>query len=375
MGAGQRDPAERVGFLRGGARPPVPLICQYIDQRKEEFGVEPICTVLTESGCKIAPSTYYAARSRPPSKRSISDAAVDERILALRDEPFNATLGSRKTWRLLNTRQEGPGVARCTVERRMRALGLTGAGPGRTVRATGPAEGDRAPGDLLRRDFTATGPNRRWVVDFTHVPTWSGFCYTAFVMDLFSRRIVGWATSSRMDTDFVLGALEQAIWQRKERGGADLEGLVHHCDRGSKSPVHRLHRTTRRRGHRGIGRSRGFLLRQRRRRGPGQVLQARARLARRPLEGPRRPRDRDRQMGELVQPHPTPPHQPRRPPTHNRRTPLQSQPHHHPTHHRITNPPQNPGLSRRVWSVCANGAGVVGVWAEDLLGRCIEHCR
>ena len=96
-------------------------------------------------------------------------------------------------------------------------------------------------------------------------------------------------------------------------------------------------------------------------------------------DGPWKDRDdpgnRDRQMGGLVQPHPPPPHQRRRPPTHNRRTPLQSQPHHHPTHHRITNPPQNPGLSRRVWSVCANGAGVVGVWAEDLLGRCIEHCR
>lgn len=232
--AGQRDPAERVGFLRGGARPPVPLICDYIDQRKEEFGVEPICTVLTESGCRIAPSTYYAARSRPPSKRSISDAALDERILALRAEPFNATLGSRKTWRLLNARQEGPGVARCTVERRMRALGLTGAGPGRTVRTTGPAKGNPVPDDLLRRDFTAARPNRRWVVDFTYVPTWSGFCYTAFVMDLFSRRIVGWATSSRMDTDFVLGALEQAIWQRKHRDGGDLEGLVHHSDHGSQ---------------------------------------------------------------------------------------------------------------------------------------------
>ena len=130
----------------------------------------------------------------------------------------------------------------------MRALGLSGAAPGRKPRATGPAEGDRAPGDLLRRDFTATGPNRRWVVDFTHVPTWSGFCYTAFVMDLFSRRIVGWATSSRMDTDNAGSALEQAIWQRKHRDGGDLEGLVHHSDHGSKSPVHRLQRTTRPRG-------------------------------------------------------------------------------------------------------------------------------
>ena len=125
-------------------------------------------------------------------------------------------------------------MARCTVERRMRALGLSGAAPGRKPRATGPAKGNPVPGDLLRRDFTATGPNRRWVVDFTHVPTWSGFCYTAFVMDLFSRRIVGWATSARMDTDFVLGALEQAIWTRKHRDGGDLEGLVHHSDHGSQ---------------------------------------------------------------------------------------------------------------------------------------------
>ena len=108
-------------------------------------GPRRVCTVLTESGCRIAPSTYYAARSRPPSKRSISDAALDERILALRAEPFNATLGSRKTWRLPGSRQEGPGVARCTVERRMRALGLTGAGPGRTVRTTGPAKGNPVP--------------------------------------------------------------------------------------------------------------------------------------------------------------------------------------------------------------------------------------
>ncbi|EFW08526.1 integrase catalytic subunit, partial [Actinomyces sp. oral taxon 178 str. F0338] len=159
---------------------------------------------------------------------------MDERILALRDEPFNATLGSRKTWRLLNAQDGRPPVARCTVERRMRALGLSGAAPGRKPRATGPAEGDRAPGDLLRRDFTATGPNRRWVVDFTHVPTRSGFCYTAFVMDLYARRIVGWATSARMDTDNAGSALEHAIWTRKERGGADLEGLVHHSDHGSQ---------------------------------------------------------------------------------------------------------------------------------------------
>ena len=229
----------------------------------------------------------------------------------------------------------------------MRALGLTGAGAGRTARTTGPAKGNPVPDDLLRRDFTAARPNRRWVVDFTYVPTWSGFCYTAFVMDLFSRRIVGWATSSRMDTDNALGALEQAIWTRKDRGGGDLEGLVHHSDHGSQYLSIAYTGRLVDEGTGRIGRSRGLLLRQRRRRGPGQVLQARARLARRPLEGPRRPRDRHRPVGELVQPHPTPPRQPRRPLTRRRRTPLPSQPHHHRrgTRHGITNPPQNPGRS------------------------------
>ena len=266
-------------------------------------------------------------------------------------------------------------MARCTVERRMRALGLTGAGPGRTVRTTGPAKGNPVPDDLLRRDFTAARPNRRWVVDFTYVPTWSGFCYTAFVMDLFSRRIVGWATSSRMDTDFVLGALEQAIWQRKHRDGGDLEGLVHHSDHGSQ---YLSIAYTGRLVDEGIEASAGAV-------GSSYDNAAAEALNKSykrelvwrdgPWKGRADPGNRDRQMGGLVQPHPPPPRQPRRPPTRRRRTPLQSQPHHHPTHHRITNPPQNPGLSRRVWSVCANGAGVVGVWAEDLLGRCIEHCR
>lgn len=186
---------------------------------------------------------------------------------------------------------------------------------------------------------------------YTYVPTWSGFCCTAFVTGpVRAGRIVGWATSSRMDTGFVLGALEQAIQARKHRdGGRPPGGLVHHSDHGSQYLSIALHRATRRRGHRGIGRSRGLLLRRRRRRGPGQVpASAGPVLARRPLEGPRRPRDRHRPVGELVQPHPTPPRQPRRPVARRRRTLLPSQPHHHrrPARHGITNPPQNPGRSR-----------------------------
>ena len=171
------------------------------------------------------------------------------RILALRAEPFNAALGSRKTWRLLNTRQEGPGVARCTVERRMRALGLTGAGPGRTVRATGPAEGDRAPTGLLRRDSRRHRPE----------PQMGGRLHLrADLVGVLVARRSSWTCSPAgssagpparaRGTDNAGSALEHAIQARKERGGADLEGLVHHCDRGSKSPVHRLHRTTRPRG-------------------------------------------------------------------------------------------------------------------------------
>ena len=203
--------------------------------------------------------------------------------------------------------------------------------------------GGPGPGDLLRRDVTATGPNRRWVVDFTHVPTRSGFCYTAFVMDLYARRIVGWATSARTGgTDFVLSALEHAIQARKERGGADLEGVVHHCDRGSQ---YLSIDYTRRLVQEGIEASAGAV-------GSSYdnaAAEALNKFYKRelvwrdgPWKGRADPGNRDRQMGGLVQPHPPPPHQRRRPPTHDRRTPLQSQPHHH----RITNPPQNLGLSK-----------------------------
>lgn len=197
-------------------------------------GCRPVCRVLTSSGLHVAPSGYYAARNRPPSHRAVSDAVVEKRLQALREQPFNATLGSRKTWRLLNTTEPTLPVARCTVERRMRALGMVGIGPGRSIRTTRPAACSRQPADLVRRDFTAEHPNLRWVVDFTYVRTWSGFCYTAFVMDLYSRRIVGWSTFSRMDTDFVLSALEHAVWQRKDRDGRSLAGLVHHSDHGSQ---------------------------------------------------------------------------------------------------------------------------------------------
>lgn len=121
--------------------------------------------VLTSCGLHVAPSGYYAARNRPPSRRTVSDAVVDEHLRALREQPFNAALGSRKTWRLLNAQEPALPVARCTVERRMRALGMAGIGPGRAMRTTRPAECLRRPEDLVRRDHAASRPNQRWVAD------------------------------------------------------------------------------------------------------------------------------------------------------------------------------------------------------------------
>jgi putative transposase len=218
----------------------------YVDEHKAQFGVEPICTVLTEAGAKIAPSTYYARHCRPPSKRAIADAALDERITALFEANYRV-YGVRKMWRALNRQErlDGSGrptgeryapVPRCAVARRMRALGLRGATAGdhKRARTTIPSM-DARPEDQLNRDFTAPAPDTRWVADITYVPTWVGFVYVAFVMDLFSRRVVGWRVSSTLRSDLALDALEQAIWQRQQEGrhhGQPLAGLVHHSDRG-----------------------------------------------------------------------------------------------------------------------------------------------
>jgi putative transposase len=184
--------------------------------------------VLTDAGAKIAPSSYYAARSRPPSARAVRDEELLVEIRRVHRANYGV-YGARKVWHQL--RREGTAVARCTVERLMRADGLTGVVRGKTRRTTVPAELAARPGDLLERDFTAPAPNRRWVADITYVATWTGFVYLAFVTDLFSRRIVGWRASTSLRADLALDALEQAIWQRG-REGADLAGLIHHSDRG-----------------------------------------------------------------------------------------------------------------------------------------------
>jgi transposase InsO family protein len=194
----------------------------YIDQHKHRYGVEPICRVLP-----IAPSTYHAARRRPASARAVRDRRLMVEIVRVHAEHFGV-YGARKVWRQL--RREGIAVARCTVERLMRELGLRGAVRGKTRRTTTSDAAAARPADLVDRDFAAQRPNQLWVADLTYVATWSGFVYVALVIDAFSRFIVGWQASRSLRTGLALDALEMAIWRRQ----AQLDGLVHHSDRGSQ---------------------------------------------------------------------------------------------------------------------------------------------
>ena len=205
----------------------------YIDEHARSFGVEPICRLL-----EIAPSSYYAARSRPPSARALADEELKPKITAIHAENF-AVYGAYKVWRVL--RRKGENVGRDRVARLMGALGLVGATRERSIRTTRPADLAARPADLVERTFAAAAPNRLWVADLTYIWTVAGFCYTAFVVDVFSRRIVGWRTASSLRTDLALDALEMAIYAR----GHDLAGLVHHSDRGvqpgfNPSSQHRL---------------------------------------------------------------------------------------------------------------------------------------
>jgi putative transposase len=194
----------------------------YIDEHRDRFGVEPICQVLP-----IAPSTYHAAKRRPPSARALRDEELKAAIGRVHAEHFGV-YGARKVWRQLG--REGIVVARCTVERLMRQLGLEGVRRGKARRTTTPDMTAPRPADLVERDFSAARPNQLWVADLTYVATWSGFVYVAFVIDAFSRFLVGWQASWSLRTDLALDALEMAIWRRQ----AQLKGLVHHSDRGGQ---------------------------------------------------------------------------------------------------------------------------------------------
>jgi putative transposase len=195
----------------------------FIDAYWNRFGVEPICETL-----QFAPSTYWSARRRPPSARSVRYEDLKVEIARVHAGNFGV-YGANKVWAQLN--REGVGVARCTVERLMRDLGLSGVVRGRPRRTTISDDAAVRPRDLVDRDFTAVATNRLWVSDLTYVRTWSGFVYVAFVTDMYSRRIVGWQASRSLKTDLALYALEQAVWERS-RHGTSLDGLVHHSDRG-----------------------------------------------------------------------------------------------------------------------------------------------
>ncbi|MEU9247931.1 IS3 family transposase [Streptomyces sp. NPDC048385] len=200
----------------------------YIDKYKETFGVQPICDVLAETDAPIAPSTYYAARTRPPSARSLRDEEITKEIRRIYEANYGV-YGARKVHAAL--RREGFEVARCTVERLMRAAGLRGVIRAKSPRTTRPAPETDRPADLVERQFTASAPNQLWVADITYIRTFSGWVYAAFVIDVFSRMVVGWQVATSLYTDLALDALEMAIWRRRHTG-ADLTGLTHHSDRG-----------------------------------------------------------------------------------------------------------------------------------------------
>ena len=187
---------------------------RFIDEHRHdvidgrEFGVEPICRVLSEHGCPIAPSTYYAAKSRPTCDRVLRDAEFLAQIRRVHADNYGV-YGARKVWHQLH--REGIVVARCTVERLMKAAGLHGAVRGARTRTTRPDSAAARPEDLVERQFSAQRPNQLWVVDFTFVATWAGFVYVAFCMDVFSRMITGWRAAKSMTTDLVLDALEMGI--------------------------------------------------------------------------------------------------------------------------------------------------------------------
>ncbi|QRR35799.1 IS3 family transposase [Hydrogenophaga sp. YM1] len=215
-------------FGPGGARPTAQVLKDFIDKHRDAFGVEPLCKVL-----QVAPSAYrrHAALLREPYKRC-ARAHRDEMLMPQIERIWQANMqvyGADKVWRQLA--REGVVVARCTVERLMRRLGLRGVMRGKVVRTTVGDAKAPCPLDRVNRQFRAERPNQLWVSDFTYVSTWQGWLYVAFVIDVFARRIVGWRVSSSMRTDFVLDALEQALYARQpERDGS----LVCHSDRGSQ---------------------------------------------------------------------------------------------------------------------------------------------
>ena len=237
----ERDFVGGLKFFCEGARPSTAVVVDFIDIHKDRFGVEPICKVLREHDCGIAPSTYYAAKNRSLSARVVRDQVVVEHVRRVHTSPKigRGLYGARKVHAELareqsrGEHQELGHVPRCQVERLMRAEGLRGVRRGKQFVTTKPDPDASRPPDLVKREFKASKPNQLWVVDFTYVVTWAGTVFTAFVTDVFSRRIVGWRTKSTMPTGLPLDALEMALWTR-EQANQYVDGVIHHSDAGSQ---------------------------------------------------------------------------------------------------------------------------------------------
>lgn len=201
---------------------------RFVDEHRDRFGVEPLISVLraTDAGF-LSVSGYYAAKTRPPSARQIADAALCEQISAVHEANYSV-YGVRKMRSALH--RAGVPVGRDHLARLMRQLGLAGVRRGRPKRTTIADSAAARPADLVRRQFHAARPNQLWVCDLTYIRTWVGFAYLALVVDVYSRRLVGWALTTHLRTDLPLEALEMAVWARNDR----LDGLIHHSDAGSQ---------------------------------------------------------------------------------------------------------------------------------------------
>jgi putative transposase len=271
----------------------------YIEAYRDQFGVEPICRALPQAGVRISPSAYYAARARPPPARAVRDAWLEKQILRVYKDS-GERYGAWKVWDQLN--REGIAVARCTVERLMRKLGLRGVRRGgwKKPRTTVPDPSQQRPGDLVNRDFAPDAPDRLWVVDFTFVATGAGTAYTAFVIDAFARLIAGWRTAVNHSTDLVLDALVMAVTYRA-RQGVKVAGLIHHSDAGSGIPVDPVRRRAGCGGDRAVGRVRRGLLRQRAGGEHRRAVQDRGHRPPGAVGNPRPGRGSHQRMGQLVQ--------------------------------------------------------------------------
>ena len=208
------------------------MIVEFIDNNRDEFGVEPIVRALKRTAARIAVSSYYAHKLCQPSARALRDR---ELMVVIQDvyETNYSCYGVRKMWKAVNREyaERFGSVARCTVERLMRQLGIDGVRRRRKRPKTASARAEECPSDLVEREFTAPGPNCLWVADITYVPTRSGWVYTTFILDVFHREIVGWQVTNHMRESLARDALTMAL-AAKYRAGEDVSGLVHHSDRG-----------------------------------------------------------------------------------------------------------------------------------------------